>query len=252
MVSAAVGFQCPECVRGARPQTRPQRTVLGGRASLSPGVLTLCLIGANLVVFLLVHTQSASFLDRMVYVGRFEPNPGSTQGAYGVAQGQWYRLISAEFTHQQLWHIFMNMFALYNVGTIMEHLLGRARFLALYLVCAVAATTTTYLFTAPGYASLGASGAIMGLFGAAVVIFRRLRYEVAPLTVSIILTLMMPWVISNVDWHAHLGGLVAGVAIGSAFAYAPQSRRTLVGVGTVCGLAGLVVVLVVVRTSMLT
>jgi membrane associated rhomboid family serine protease len=253
MVNAAVGFQCPECLLDARKTVREPRTVLGGKVSTQAqtGQVTKILIGINVVVFLLAQLGGNAFVDRLVLVGKVGFS-GSLGTSIGVANGDWYRLITAAFLHVQVWHLFVNMLALWFLGPPLEALLGRLRFLGLYLVCAVAGCAASYAFIPPAQSSLGASGAVFGLFGALLVIGRKLRYDIRQLLAVLALNLAIGFIFAaNIDWRAHLGGLAAGVLLGLAFAHAPQSRRTLVPAIAFAAVLLVVVVTVLVRTAVL-
>jgi membrane associated rhomboid family serine protease len=156
-----------------------------------------------------------------------------------VADGQWWRLVTAGFLHGGLLHLGLNMLALWVVGPPLEIALGRARFAALYLTALVAGSTASYLFNAPLGYSLGASGAVFGLFGATIVVLRRLRRDVGPFVGIIVINLLLPLFFPNIDWRAHVGGLVAGVVVAGAYAYAPRRLWTASAVTAVAAvLAG--------------
>ncbi|MFI6583335.1 rhomboid family intramembrane serine protease [Embleya sp. NPDC050493] len=248
MVSASVGFQCPDCVRQGTRQVREARTVAGGRVATATAnaIVTKTLIGLNLAVFLLVLVVGDKFVDRMILVGRFFDG-GEWQG---VAEGQWYRLLTAAFLHQQVWHIGLNMVGLWMLGPPLEAALGRTRFVALYLVSAFGGTALSYLIADPRQGSLGASGALFGLFGAMIVLGRRLRYDLRPLGILLALNLMITFLnMGTIDWRAHIGGLVAGTLAAIGLVYAPQRNRTLIQVGTLLAVSAVIVVIVLVRTA---
>jgi len=230
MVSASVGFQCPECVRAASAGVRPARTAFGGRIGGGEALVTKGLIAANLVVFLLVRLGGDALVARLYLVGR-AAYLRSLQHPAGVAAGEFYRLVTAAFLHLSVLHLAFNMMALWFLGPSLEQLLGRSRFLTLYLICAVGGTTASYLFNPPLQGSLGASGAIFGLLGAAIVAARRLQTQVRPLLVLLGINLALGFSLRDVDWKAHLGGLVTGLALGAAYAYAPRARRLVLHVG---------------------
>ncbi|MET8827662.1 rhomboid family intramembrane serine protease [Streptomyces sp. NPDC004610] len=243
MVSASVGFQCPECVRngsgtGHAPNATTPRTLAGGTIAADPRLLTKILIGINLAVFIAVQVRS-SLLDSLVLIGQWPPAPWPA--TEGVAEGQWYRLVTAMFAHQEIWHIAFNMLSLWWLGGPLEQALGRVRYLALYLVSGLAGSALTYLLAAPGSASLGASGAIFGLFGATAVLMRRLSYDMRPILALLAINLIFTFTWSGIAWQAHIGGLVAGVIVGYAMVHAPRERRSLVQYGT-CALVLAVVI----------
>lgn len=171
----------------------------------------------------------------------------------GVAEGQWYRLVTSMFLHQEVWHIAFNMLGLWWLGGPLEAALGRARYLALYLLSGLAGSALTYWLAAPNQPSLGASGAIFGLLGATVVLMRRLNYDMRPVFTILAINLVItfnPW--GGIAWQAHVGGLIAGALIAIGMVHAPRERRNLVQYGT-CAVALIVVVLIVVaRTAALT
>lgn len=195
--------------------------------------------------------MKVSLLDDLTLLGRATYYEGGP--LEGVAEGQWYRLVTSMFLHQEVWHIAFNMLGLWWLGGPLEAALGRARYLALYLLSGLAGSALTYWLAAPNQGSLGASGAIFGLLGATAVLMRRLNYDMRPVLVLLALNLLFtfnPW--GGIAWQAHVGGLIAGTLIAIAMVHAPRERRTLVQYGT-CALVLVAVVLIVVaRTAALT
>ncbi|GAB7103024.1 rhomboid family intramembrane serine protease [Streptomyces phaeofaciens JCM 4814] len=254
MVSASVGFQCPECVRGGpgagpAPAASRPRTIAGGAVAADPRLLTKILIGINLAVFLAVQVRS-SLLDSLVLIGQWPPAPFTP--TEGVAEGEWYRMVTSVFTHEEIWHLGFNMLSLWWLGGPLEQALGRVRYLTLYLVSGLAGSALSYLVASPGTATLGASGAIFGLFGATAVLMRRLRYDMRPIIALLVINLIFTFGMSGISWQAHIGGLVAGVVMGYGMVHAPRERRALVQFGT-CGLVfAVIVVLTLLRTVQLT
>jgi membrane associated rhomboid family serine protease len=254
MVDASVGFQCPECVRGGSgtghaPTASMPRTIAGGAVAADPRLITKILLGINLAVFIAVQVRP-SLLDPLVLVGVWPSAP--FMPIEGVAEGEWYRLVTSMFTHEEIWHIAFNMLGLWWLGGPLEQALGRARYLALYLISGLAGSALTYLLAAGSTASLGASGAIFGLFGATAVLMRRLNQDMRPIIALLVINVIITFGWSNIAWQAHIGGLVAGVVIGYAMVHAPRERRALVQYGT-CALALAVVVLMtLLRTAQLT
>lgn len=261
MVDASVGFQCPDCARGGGPapdsggsapapaDNRP-RTLAGGTLTRDPRLVTKVLIGLNLALFLVKLSLGDVFTNQFDLIGRaYAPH---LSGVQGVAEGQWYRLLTSMFLHGGYVHILFNMLSLWWIGGPLEGALGRARYLTLYLVCGLAGGALTYLLAAPNQPSLGASGAIFGLFGATAVLLRRLRYDMRPVIVLLVVNLIITFGVPGIAWQAHIGGLVAGVVVGYAMIHAPRERRALIQYGA-CALVLLVVaVLTLVRTLQLT
>lgn len=243
---AAVGFQCPECVKQGSQGVPAARTRFGGVMRGEGGTVTKVLIGINVAIFLLGMLAPA-LIQRLELIGQsgFAEAIGVTPGVEG---GEVWRLLTAAFTHTQLWHIAVNMFSLWVLGPPLELLLGRLRFTALYLVSAVVASTAAYVL-APATDVVGASGAIFGLFGATFMLARRMRADmswfVGLIAVNVVLNVLFHTVLS---WQGHLGGLVAGLVLGGFLAYAPRERRDQVQVFGFSLVLVLTVVAVVVRT----
>jgi membrane associated rhomboid family serine protease len=214
-----------------------------------PRLLTKILIGINLAVFVAVRADS-SLLDHLVLVGSWPPAPFTP--TEGVAEGEWYRMVTSMFTHQEIWHIVFNMLSLWWIGGPLEQALGRVRYSALYLLSGLAGGALTYLLASPTQASLGASGAVFGLFGATAVLMRRLRYDMRPVIALLVINLVITFGWANIAWQAHIGGLVAGVLVGYAMVHAPRERRALVQWGSCALVLAVVVIMTVLRTFQLT
>ncbi len=255
MVSASVGFQCPDCVRGGSgtghaPDAARPRTIAGGTITADPRLVTKILIGINLAVFIAVQT-STTLLNDLVLLGAWPPAPFNP--TEGVAGGEWYRLVTSMFTHEAIWHIAFNMLSLWWLGGPLEAALGRARYLALYLCSGLAGGVLAYLLESPTTATLGASGAIFGLFGATAVLMRRLNYDMRPIIALLVINLIFTFSPGfNISWQAHIGGLVAGVVIGYAMVHAPRQRRALIQYGTCALVLAVIVLVTVLRTLQLT
>jgi len=272
MISAAVGYQCPECVRGVAPghaggagwrrvqrsagagagasrASRP-RTIAGGTQAADPRLITKILIGVNVAVFLATKVYGGRLVEELMLFGHATTAPFGPME--GVAEGQWYRLVTSMFLHQQVWHIATNMLGLWFLGGPLEAALGRLRFTALYLLSGLGGGALTYLIAVPAQGSLGASGAIFGLFGAMVVLMRRLNYDMRPILILIAINLVFTFTFPDIAWQAHIGGLVVGGLTALAMVHAPQHRRTLVQFGTCALLLAVVAAVCVLRTYQLT
>ncbi|OII68136.1 MULTISPECIES: rhomboid family intramembrane serine protease [unclassified Streptomyces] len=256
MVEASVGFQCPECVRGgsgtgrARDASRPRNLVGGAVTAGDPHLVTKVLIGINLLVFLAGWVVDG-LVDELTLVGyAFDPALGRV---VGVADGEWYRLVTSMFLHEAPWHIGLNMLLVWVLGGPLEAAFGRVRYLALYLLSGLAGSALTYLLAAPNAGALGASGAGFGLMGATFVVMRRLNHDLRPVLALIGLNVLVTIVFrDSIAWEAHLGGLVAGAVVAFGMVRAPRRGRSAVQAG-VCGLVLLAsAVIVVLRTASLT
>jgi membrane associated rhomboid family serine protease len=253
MTDASVGFQCPECARGRTdaaggpwPRTdhpphdpRP-RTIAGGTHTADPRLVTKILLGLNVAVWIAVMAVGDRLLDDTELFGRAFL-AGREQG---VATGQWYRLVTVMFLHQAPMHIAFNMLSLWWLGPPLEAALGRARYLALYLLAGLGGSALTYLLADPHQPSLGASGAIFGLLGATAVLMRRLNYDMRPVVALLVLNLIFTFAWHNIAWQAHIGGLVIGTAVAYGMVHAPREKRALIQ-GATCGAALLAIAAVV-------
>jgi membrane associated rhomboid family serine protease len=232
MINASVGFHCPECVREGRraAQAAEPRTVAGGSVAGDPRLVTKILIGLNLLVFLLARVEGDRFV---LELGLFTPCyvPGTAQCGVAGGPDEWYRLLSSVFLHQEVAHIAFNMLALWWIGGPLETLLGRARYIALYLISGLGGSALVVLL-APNTLTLGASGAIFGLFGATAVFVKRLRMDMRPVLILLGLNLLFTFTWGNISWQGHIGGLVTGTIVAVGMAYAPRSHRALVQWGT--------------------
>ncbi|MEV8095757.1 rhomboid family intramembrane serine protease [Kitasatospora sp. NPDC085879] len=251
MVSASVGFHCPECVRGEAAEHRPARTRFGGLPTADGALVTKVLIGLNLLVFLVTEYLSPKWGVRLAMLSG--TSFGGVPVRYGVAQGpeEWYRLFTAVFVHSGPFHILMNMISLWVLGPQLERVLGRGRYLALYLLSGLAGNAFAYLVTGGNVFSVGASGAIFGLLGATAVLFRVTRTPLGPVIALLVFNLVITFSVSAIDWRAHVGGLVAGAVTGAGLMYAPRGRRNLVQGLTLAGVLAVVVLMVVVESALL-
>ena len=129
---------------------------------------------------------------------------------HGVAEGEWYRLITAGFLHAGFTHLLFNSLALYTLGTPFEAFYGRGRYLFLLFVSLIAGSYASITFNADNQVSVGASGAIFGLFGALLVLGKRLGAEMRSILTLLAINAVIAIAIPNIDWRAHFGGLCGG------------------------------------------
>jgi membrane associated rhomboid family serine protease len=243
-----------ECVHeGSRGARRPT-TVFGGRPARA-AVVTWTLIAVNVLLFL-VELGRPSLANDWGLLGYI--NSPSVQG---VASGQWYRLITSAFLPPAggglggvgFFDILFNMWALWAVGPSLEQLLGRGRFITVYLLSALGGAVAFYLIGPSNVYALGASGAIYGLFGAWFVVSRRLQLDTRGILVLIGINLAFSFFFRGaIAWQDHVGGLIVGMLVTAAFAYAPRKNRLLVQAGAAIAIFAVLVVIVVLRTNHLT
>jgi membrane associated rhomboid family serine protease len=144
-----------------------------------------------------------------------------TFALYGIdllkVTNEWYRLITVALVHDNSStipiHLAFNMIALHSLGTPIETFLGRTKFLVIFFFSLIAASLTSSMYLGYNGYSIGVSGAVFGLFGAWVVVGRKIGVEIKSTLVIIGLNFVLGFTIGGVDWHAHLGGLLAGAAI---------------------------------------
>jgi membrane associated rhomboid family serine protease len=250
MHPAAVGYQCQECLKeaaGSMPRSRRSLTV--GRT----GPVTRVLIAVNVAVFLFEVARggpqslwSGPTIHQLLNMGAMSP--------IAVAQGQYWRLFSAMFLHIGLMHIAFNMYALYLFGTLVEEAYGSAWYAAIYFVTGFVASVASFAFGPIGTVAAGTSGAIFGVFGAWIAYnLRRRGSALAEANLRgalylIGLNFLILFVYPGIDWRAHVGGLIAGLAAGwLAEGAGPRSTRPVVQVGGYGLLIALAVAVVVVR-----
>ncbi|MEU6983935.1 rhomboid family intramembrane serine protease [Streptomyces sp. NPDC046324] len=242
MVSASVGFQCPDCVRngsgtGHAPDANQPRTLAGGRVASDGRLVTKILIAVNLALFIAVQVAGDRLVDELSLIGyAFSPPLGEI---VGVADGEWYRLLTSTFLHQEIPHFLFNMLGLWVIGGIVEPELGRVRYAALCLLSGLSGSALAYLLAAPNQPSLGASGVVFGLIGAWAVLTRRQRYDMRPVALFVALSLLLTFTRPGISWEAHIGGLVGGALVTYGLLHAPRARRSLVQYGA-CGLVLLI------------
>jgi membrane associated rhomboid family serine protease len=244
MTPAAVGFQCPECIRAGAAATRQATLPFGGRMQQTTRVVPW-LIGINAAVYVLGIAAGVLGWDTNL-VRQFGMQP-----VFIAVGGEWWRLITAAFLHGGLLHILFNMYALYLLGPAIERVLGSARFLVLYLVAALGGSAASFAFGSPASISVGASGAIFGLMGALLIVGQRFRRDVTEVLVLLGVNFAIGFVVPSIDWRAHLGGAVAGALAAAVFAYAPKQNRVLWQTLGILGVLLFIVIVVMVRTAQL-
>lgn len=244
---AAVGYQCVDCVREGSRTTRTARTVAGAEDGSRRLVVTPALIALNALAFLVTAGQAGSALD-------FRGSPlfaDLLMWPVGVYYGEWWRLVTSGFLHNDPPHLALNMIALYILGRDLEPVFGRGRFLALYLTSLLGGSVAVYLFDEVTRPVVGASGAVYGLLGALLVTLLKLRLNLTPVLLVLGVNVVFSFTAANISWLAHLGGLFVGAALTAALVYAPQPRRTAWQAGATAASVLALVLLVVTRTALL-
>jgi membrane associated rhomboid family serine protease len=249
MRPASVGFQCPDDVAAGHKQTgqqRPLRTAFGGRQTGGRPYVTLTFLALNVLAFIAQGFPVSSNAPLNHFTSDYIDS-----NFFIAAQHQYYRLLTGAFLHVAIWHIAVNMLVLLLVGPALEAMLGRVRYIALYLLSAIGGGVLVYLVEGIGYSSLGASGAIFGMFAAYWVLARRVRADTSAITGTIVLNLIISVTFPGISLWGHLGGLITGGLIGAVFAFSGARRWHLQLVGVVA-IAAILVVATLIRTSSLT
>lgn len=261
---AAVGVICPECLAEQRAQRTPAQKKAERRWSRASAPMAAVGSGRPVVTLAIIAVTALVFVVTLIPgVGTSVDNalsfyaPALYPQITGVFQP--WRLVTVTLVHSGFWHIGLNMLALWFMGRSLEPLLGRVRFLVLYLLSAIGGSVAVALL-APNVPVVGASGAIFGLFGALLVIGRHLGANIRVIAILIAINFALPFVLAlvsaigtgsfagalqtiQISWQSHLGGLVAGAAIG--FIYARTRRRTQrrLQVGLLAGFGALMIAL---------
>ena len=238
MTAASVGQRCPE--HSGKPQGAARMSLgIGGLSSVGGvGLVTRTLIGINVAVYLL-ELATGGNIDG---VGSQIFEKGALFGPL-VGNGDWWRLITAAFLHYGPIHLGFNMFFLYWIGTPVEQYLGRGRFLAVYLVSGLAGSAGA-LVLSPTSVTVGASGAIFGILGAALVLERQGSYVLGGSAMGlIVINLALSFVLAGISIGGHIGGLIGGAACMLALSRFGRGHGAYGRIGA-SGIAGLVAVAV--------
>jgi membrane associated rhomboid family serine protease len=231
MTPAPVGHHCPTCVAEGRRSVRRIRPRLPRPRSATTAILAINVAAFALDLVLRLATGRGLLAEGAMVPGL-------------VARGEWWRLVTAMFLHAGALHLALNAFGLLIFGGLVEETLGRARFVALYLVTGFVASAVSFAFSAPNVAAVGASGAVFGMLGVWLaynvrrrsLIMARANVQWALMLVAI--NLVFGLAVPGIDNAAHLGGLAAGV-LGGLVAEG-VGRRTVRTLSAAAGLTLLV------------
>ena len=218
MTSTPVGMRCPECSR--------QRTkVMRMRDVSNVPRVTYALIAINVAAFLTEQGQFTLFGSTIH--GTVIDEGVLYRG--GIVEQEYWRLVSSAFLHENFIHIGFNMYLLYLLGMMLEPAIGSLRFAVIYFTSLLAGSFGALIATASP--SLGASGAIFGLMGAAVVELRKRRLSVMESGIGglIVINLILSFSLANISVGAHIGGLIGGFVAGMAIRIADERKMPAVG-----------------------
>ncbi|MGO4585059.1 rhomboid family intramembrane serine protease [Arthrobacter sp. 2RAF6] len=220
--AAAVGFQCIDCVNEMRRSTPVVRSAYGGAVATGRPLATYLLIGLCALVYVLQWLVPGDAVFQQFAFASVYATP-----QYGAFEP--WRMLTSAFVHSQgfVLHIVLNMYMLWIFGQVLEPVLGRVRFLAVYLLSAIGGSVGFLLLTPalPAIPVVGASGAIFGLFGALLVIQSRRGGDTRQLWILIVINGVIGFVVPGIAWQAHLGGLITGGLCAAVIAFAPRGPR---------------------------
>ena len=231
-VPSAVGVHCVDCARKNASSRRGVSSLLGGRA-ITDALVTKGLVIACVTIYL-VQMALPSLGAQFAFVP-------------AVASSQPWRFMTTAFLHASLMHLAFNMWALWVLGSALEPILGRWRFAALCALSALGGSTMIYWLASPTApaswltSTVGASGAVFGLFAALFIIQRRFGRDTRAIVGLLVLNLAISFIGANISWQGHLGGLVTGAIVATLYAWAPRNKRTVYGV---CGTVGIAIALI--------
>ena len=200
MRSASIGYQCPACASDSTPVIKGinrNRFIPNQKNTPVTKFLSISLIA----IFLLQELTGTLLVKSFAL---FAPL---------VTSGEWWRLISAGFLHGSIIHLLFNVYILWVIGSQLESIVGKVKFIIIFFVSLLGGSVASYLFSPFGSYSIGASGAIFGLMGAMLVVGRKRDLDISQITTLVVINVVIGFVLSGIDWRAHLGGLAAGAFI---------------------------------------
>lgn len=263
MVPGSVGFQCPECLERGLKETRQRELPHGGTRSANPRTTSIVLIAMNAIVWLAVlltgwhssrlidlfalYPEGQCFSAEGAYlVGKQQCLEAGLQWADGVGTGAFWQVLTSGFTHVELLHFGFNMLIIWMLGANLEQILGRARFLAVYLISLLGGSAAVMWLSESFIPVVGASGAIYGLLAALLLLAIRYKGDVRNIVIWLAINVVFSFVVANVSWQGHLGGFLAGAAVTAVLVWLPKQKRSLQW-PLVGAIAVLVVVAIAVR-----
>jgi membrane associated rhomboid family serine protease len=227
MTPTPVGMRCPECSR--------QKTKVRTAATIRRDPqLTYVLIALNVIAFVAMTAGGGGGLTSR---GGGEVFTNGALFGPAVAAGEWWRIVTAGFLHAGILHLAFNMYFLYFLGTLMEPEIGKLRFGIIYVVSLLGGSFGALLLSRPDAVTVGASGAVFGMMGAAIIGMRARGIDPmqSGLGMTLVLNLGITFLIPGISIGGHIGGLVAGGVVGYLmFEIAERRRSTLAPVLGAC------------------
>ncbi|MFN8222533.1 MAG: rhomboid family intramembrane serine protease [Gaiellales bacterium] len=256
MVYAPVGIKCPEHAAVGAPKPSMQRTIrqTKGRVLGLDGPATVALVVINVIVFLITVAQGNGLSNpggRVFVDGALIGSATNFDGSQlGVANGEWWRLVTAMFLHGSIIHLFMNMLGLYLIGTVVEQALGTWRYLLVYFAAGLAGSALALWMSEPNQITVGASGAIYGVLGALLILEYMTTGSLAGQALTIlVLNFMFTLTVPNISIGGHLGGAIGGILATAGLMRFRYNRRRWLAPASAVLVAIAAVALAYVRTK---
>ncbi|MEV6240218.1 rhomboid family intramembrane serine protease [Lentzea sp. NPDC051838] len=243
---ASVGMQCVDCVKDGARSVRQTRTSAGAVLSNRGPIVTQVMIALNVLAYVVTVVQSGSPMNNS-RAGLFT---ATSLFPEAVANGEWWRIVTSGFMHFGLIHLALNMAALFVVGPIVEQELGKLRYTAVYFLSLLGGSAAAFYFGTVCQQLAGASGAVFGLMGALLIVFKRQKRDISTIVVVVGINLVSN-LFTNASLLGHLGGFVIGGLLTLAMVRAPRQGRNLYQIGAVVAALVLLGVMFALRAAQL-
>jgi membrane associated rhomboid family serine protease len=221
-------MQCVDCVNEGARSVRHARTIAGAEVSNGRPIFTYVMIALNVLAYVVTVFQSGSPMNN----SRSELFTSTSLIPELTANGEWWRILTSGFMHFGLIHLALNMAALFVVGPVVEQELGRLRYSAVYFLSLLGGSAAAFYFGTVCQQLAGASGAVFGLMGALLIVFKRQKRDISTIVVIVGINLVSN-LFTNASLLGHLGGFVIGGLLTLAMVKAPQKNRNLYQIGAV-------------------
>ncbi len=243
---ASVGMQCVDCVNEGARTVRQARTSAGAVVSTRRPIITQVMIALNVLAYVATVVQSGSPMNNS-RAGLFT---ATSMIPELTANGEWWRILTSGFMHFGLIHLVLNMAALFVVGPVIEQELGKLRYSAVYFLSLLGGSAAAFFFGSVCQQLAGASGAVFGLMGALLIVFKRQKRDISTIVVIVGINLVSN-LFTNASLLGHLGGFVIGGLLTLALVKAPAKNRNTYQIGAVAAAALLLGVMFVLRALQL-
>ncbi|WP_306418795.1 rhomboid family intramembrane serine protease [Arthrobacter psychrolactophilus] len=227
-----------DCVQQAAKSIPGRRTIFGGVPRAGRPLITIIMMAICVAAYALDLAIPNGFIFQNFAYAPF------------LTESEPWRMLTSAFLHSSsIMHIAFNMYALWILGNALEPAFGRIRFLAVYLVSALAGSVGVLMLSPVDTVVVGASGAVFGLFGALFVVQKKRGGDLRQILVLLAINAAIGFIIPNIAWQAHLGGLIAGALCTWAIAYAPAKNRNVIQWGSVAAVVVVLLALSIYKVS---